>query len=81
VTFREAVLHWTPRTEIEPLQHWAEKNLSGLLSESELASVKPDWMPPGDARIGLIARKRMLEDAKESRIVKVIRSKQAVAGK
>lgn len=81
VTFREAVLHWTPRSEVEPLQRWAEKNLSGLLSESELATVKPDWMPPGDARIGLVARKRMLQDAKESRVVKVIRSKQAVAGK
>lgn len=80
VTFREAVLHWTPQAEVEPLQKWASKNLGSLLSDSERASVKPDWMPPADARLGLIARKRMLEDAKESKIVKVIRSKQSVAG-
>lgn len=79
VTFREAVLHWTPQAEIEPLQKWASKNLGRLLSDSERASVKPDWMPPADARLGLIARKRMLEDAKESKIVKVIRAKQTVA--
>ncbi len=78
VTFREAVLHWTPQAEVEPLQKWASKNLGGLLSDSERASVKPDWMPPANARLGLIARKRMLEDAKESKIVKVIRAKQTV---
>lgn len=81
VTFREAVLHWTPQADVEPLQKWASKNLGSLLSESERANVKPDWMPPADARLGLIARKRMLLDARESKVVKVIRSKQAVAGK
>lgn len=81
VTFREAVLHWTPQSEVEPLQKWAAKNLGALLSDAEQATVKADWMPPADARLGLVARRRMLDDAKESKIVKVIRAKQSVTGK
>lgn len=80
VTFREAVLHWTPRAELEPLQKWASKNLGGLLSDAERASMRQDWMPPADARVGLVARKRMLEDARESKVLKVLRAKPPVSG-
>lgn len=81
VTFREAVLHWTPQREVDPLQKWAARNLGSLLSDAEQATVKADWMPPADARLGLVARRRMLDDAKESKVVKVIRSRQSVTTK
>lgn len=81
VTFREAVLNWTPQSQVETVQKWAARNLGSLLSDAEQATVKADWMPPADARLGLVARKNMLDDARESRIVKVIRAKQSVTTK
>ena len=81
VTFREAVLNWTPQSQVDSVQRWASRNLGSLLSDSEQATVKADWMPPADARLGLVARKHMLDDAKESKVVKVIRARQSVTGK
>jgi hypothetical protein len=48
---------------------------------SDQETVKADWMPPADARLGLVTRKHMLDDAKESKVVKVIRARQSVTGK
>jgi len=75
VTFRDALFHWVPEKELFSLEIWAAENLDRLFSASEREKISDDWMPSADARIGLIARMRLLEDAETLKVVKVIRPK------
>jgi hypothetical protein len=75
VTFRDALFHWVPEKELFSLEIWAAENLDRLFSASEQEKISDDWMPSADARIGLIARMRLLEDAETLKVVKVIRPK------
>lgn len=73
VTFTEPVFQWIPSRQCETLANWAGKNLNSLFAPAELAKKAPDWTPAPDARVGLLARKRLLADAKEAKVVKVVR--------
>ena len=73
VTFTEPVFQWIPSKQRETLAAWAEKHLDTLFSPAELAKKSGDWKPGADARVGLVARGRLLEDAKSAKVVKVIR--------
>jgi hypothetical protein len=76
VTFKDPVfLRFTPK-EMEEAQPWLEKSASTLLSPTEAATAGDGWLPPANARIGLLARRRLLEDAAQTVPVKVIRAKE-----
>lgn len=73
VTFGGVVFHWIPADEIPGLTVWTGTNFQSLLSENEKSIAEDGWMPPYDARLGLVARMRLLEDGAEPEVLKVIR--------
>lgn len=73
VTFTQPVFQWIPSRQRETLANWAGRNLNSLFTQEELAKKAPDWTPAPDARVGLLSRKRLLADAKEAKVVKVVR--------
>ena len=73
VTFTEPVFQWIPAKHRETLAEWGERHLDTLFSPAELAKKSGDWKPGADACVGLVARSRLLEDAKSAKVVKVIR--------
>jgi hypothetical protein len=76
VTFKDPVfLRFSPK-EMEKIQPWLLKSASTLLSPAESATTGDGWLPPENARIGLLARRRLLEDAAQAVPVKVIRAKE-----
>lgn len=76
VTFKDPVfLRFSP-AELLKLHPWLEKSAVALLSPAESVSAGEGWVPPKDARVGLLARRRMLEDATSAVPVKIIRAKQ-----
>jgi hypothetical protein len=78
VTFKDPVfLRFTP-DEMREIQPWLVKSAATLLSPTEAATAGDGWLPPENARIGLLARRRLLEDAAQATPVKVIRAKERV---
>lgn len=76
VTFKDPVfLRFSP-AEMLKLHPWLEKSAVALLSPAESVSAGEGWVPPKDARLGLLARRRMLEDATSAVPVKIIRAKE-----
>lgn len=79
VTFKGSVFHWIPGEDIASLDKWYLANSASLLSEQERGAAAPGWVPAPNARLGLIARKRLLEDAASKEIVKILRPNTSVA--
>lgn len=76
VTFKEPVfLRFSP-VEMAKMQPWLEKSAPALLTPSECVTAGDGWTPPNNARYGLLARRRMLEDASNAVPVKIVRAKQ-----
>ncbi len=76
VTFKEPLfLRFSP-DEIARIQPWLKKSAAALLTPAESVQAGEGWMPPDQARFGLFARRRMLEDAADAVPVKIIRAKQ-----
>ena len=75
VTFKEPVFHRFSGDEISQLSLWLSNNAVNLLSPDERKSVNEGWSPNRDARFGLLARSRMLEDATNPVPVRIIRAK------
>jgi len=72
VTFAGPVFHWIPSDELAAMTVWADGNLETLFSENERKVTRENWMPPADARLGLVARSRLLEDGGAPEVAKVI---------
>ncbi len=79
VSFRDSVFHRVAAAEIRELEDWSLLNFRALLSPGEKLAAKPGWVPPADARLGLIGRDRLLRDAKRMEIIKVLRPDTSVA--
>ncbi|MES2659931.1 MAG: hypothetical protein V4689_15025 [Verrucomicrobiota bacterium] len=75
VTFKEPVFHRFSGGELSKLAYWQEHTVSELLTPAERAAVAEGWTPNRNARFGLLARRRMLEDAANPVPVKIIRAK------
>ncbi len=79
VTFKGSVFQWIPTDDIESMEEWSLANLDTLLSDSEREMSAPGWVPPAKARLGLISRKRLLDDAANGKVVKILRPNTSVA--
>lgn len=79
VTFQDGVFHRFPDEDVATLDEWSLKNLPLLLSEKEREIAAPGWVPPSAARLGLIARKRMIDDAASGTVVKILRPNTSLA--
>ena len=75
VSFKEPVFQRFTRGELARLAPVLERLAPALLSPAESAAAGSNWTPPDLAKAGLLARRRMLEDASHAVAVKVIRAK------
>jgi hypothetical protein len=76
VAFKNPVFQRFNKNELARLEPWLRESASVLLTPAESVTAGEGWIPPQNARIGLLARRRMLEDAADSIPVKVIRAKE-----
>jgi len=75
VSFKEPVFQRFTRSELAELAPTMERLAPALLSPAESAAVGGNFTPPDVAKAGLLARRRMLEDAADAKAVKIIRAK------
>jgi hypothetical protein len=75
VTFKEPVFHRFTRDELTGLLPWLEQVAPTLLSPAESMASGEGWSPHQNAKVGLLARRRLLEDASNAVAVKIIRAK------
>jgi hypothetical protein len=75
ITFKEPVFHRFTQGDLEGLLPWLEQVAPALLSPSESMAAVEGWSPHQNAKVGLLARRRMLEDASQAVPVKIIRAK------
>lgn len=76
VTFKEPVFHRFAPSEIAAMEPELVKTASALLSPAESVAAGKNWAPPGSARLGLVARRRMLEDVAEAAPLRIVRAKE-----
>ena len=77
VTFKEPVFQRFNRDELNELSRWVENAAPALLTPAEALQAGDGWSPGRNARFGLLARRRLLEDAAEAKPVRIIRAKNA----
>ncbi|HEY1121632.1 MAG TPA: hypothetical protein VGE67_08535 [Haloferula sp.] len=75
VAFQEPVFHRFTREEVALLTPWVDQIAPALLSPSESVAAGDTWAPHENAKVGLLARRRLQEDASKSVPVKIIRAK------
>lgn len=75
VSFKEPVFQRFTREEMTKLAPALEKLAPALLSPAESVAAGDNWTPPDQAKVGLLARRRMLEDASSVVPVRIIRAK------
>lgn len=75
ITFKEPVFHRFTQGELQLLGPWLEQVAPALLSPAESVAAVDGWSPHHNAKVGLLARRRMLEDASQAVPVKIIRAK------
>lgn len=78
VSFKEPVFHTFSAEMQASVQDELERLTPALLTPKERVSAGDDWVPPTHARFGLLARRRMLEDAAKPVPIRIIRAKQRV---
>lgn len=82
VAFEDPVFHRFHMNEVAQLLPWLEKTAVTLMTPEETVSAGDGWTPPKNAQVGLLARRRLMEDAAEAIPVKIIRAKErAVAAR
>ncbi|WP_193211737.1 hypothetical protein [Luteolibacter marinus] len=75
ITFKEPVFHRFTHSELDVLRPWLDQIAPALLSPAESVAAGDRWAPHQNAKAGLLARRRMLEDATNAVPVKIIRAK------
>lgn len=75
VSFKEPVFQRFTRSELAALAPTIERLAPALLSPAESAAMGGNFTPPDVAKAGLLARRRMLEDASNAVAVKIVRAK------
>ena len=75
VAFKEPVFHRFTREEVALITPWVDQIAPALLSPAESVAAGDTWTPHENAKVGLLARRRLQEDATQSVPVKIIRAK------
>lgn len=75
ITFKEPVFHRFTPGELRNLGPWLEQVAPALLTPAESVAAVEGWSPHQNAKVGLLARRRMLEDATQAVPVKIIRAR------
>ncbi|MGL5019296.1 MAG: hypothetical protein ACRDBP_14265 [Luteolibacter sp.] len=80
VTFKEPVFQRFSKDELAKHESWLVHATPTLLSPAESVAAGKGWSPPTNARFGLLARRRLLEDAANPVPVRIIRAKTRATG-
>lgn len=75
VTFEEPVLQRFSRDELARPSDWMDHATSALMTPEKTATAGQGRLPTGNARYGLLARRRTLEDTANPVPVRIIRAK------
>jgi hypothetical protein len=75
VTFKEPVFQRFSKDELIKHEPWLAHATPTLLTPAESVAAGKGWSPPANARFGLLARRRLLEDAANPVPVRIIRAK------
>ena len=75
VTYREAAFHVMLSNDIQEERQRIESDFLTFMTRTERDSMAEDFEPPFHAKLGLIARARLNDDARDRRVVKIIRPK------
>jgi len=75
VTFKEPVFQRFNADDLTKLASWVEQSASALLTPAEAVAAGGEWSPDQNARFGLLARRRLLEDSASPIPVRIIRAK------
>jgi hypothetical protein len=78
VTFKEPVFQRFSKDELARHSSWLHQATPTLLTPTESVAAGNGWSPPENARFGLLARRRLLEDAANPVPVRIIRAKNRV---
>ena len=76
VAFKDPVFQRFSKEDLQKLKPWLSQSAATLLTPEESAAAGDGWIPPSGAQVGLLARRRMLEDAANVVPVKIIRAKE-----
>lgn len=75
VAFKDPVFHRFSAREMETLKPKVEEMATVLMTPGESVAAGDGWIPPVNARVGLLARRKLLEDAADAVPIKVIRAR------
>lgn len=75
VSFKEPVFQRFTKEEMSKLAPVLDELAPALLTPAESVAAGSNWTPPDQAKVGLLARRRMLEDASSVVPVRIIRAK------
>lgn len=75
ITFKEPVFQRFNKDELAKHSPWLDHAAPTLLTPAESVAARKGWSPPANARFGLLARRRLLEDAANPVPVRIIRAK------
>lgn len=81
ISFKEPVFLNFTAEELSELASEIDHLAPALLTPKERVAAGTEWVPPTHAKFGLLARRRMLEDAASPVPVRIIRAKQRVTAK
>ncbi len=76
IAFKAPVFQRFDPPELQKLKPWLSQFATALLTPEEAVAAGDDWVPPDRAQIGLLARRRLLEDAVNAEPVRIIRAKE-----
>lgn len=77
ITFKDPIFHRFSQRQIKELTPWIDQVAETLLTPSEAIEAGENWNPHPHAKLGLLARRRMLEDAKQQLPIRVIRARKS----
>jgi hypothetical protein len=75
VTFKEPVFQRFNPEDLKRLAAWVDQSAAALLTPAEAVAAGDQWSPHPNARFGLLARRRLLEDSANPVPVRIIRAK------
>lgn len=75
VTYQKPAFHCLFQDEIEETRSTIESEFIHYLTDAERSQMERNWEPPFQAKLGLMARQRLNEDANDLRIAKVIKAR------
>lgn len=75
VTYQKPAFHCLFEDEVAQTRPQIEQNFLHYLTAAERSQVEIDWEPPFHAKLGLVARHRLNEDATDLQVAKVIKAR------